>query len=123
MAVARKPLPPARLQVGLEHESSEILARVCEIFGTFGKSSVRSLAVCPLAGKESTLPVTDAPVSGSQSLANTNAVDWLGLAMAMPVFRAASVSAAKSVAASVPNAGSTPTSVRRAGPDRNCRIT
>jgi hypothetical protein len=40
-----KPLPPARLQEELEHESSDSAVRICVIFKAVGKSYARSFAI------------------------------------------------------------------------------
>src|SRR5437667_5680793 len=122
-AVATKPFPPATLHAELAHESREIFARICLIFGTLGNNSVRNRAIWPLAGTDNGLLATTFPVLGSHNRANTNAVAVSGLAMAIPVFSTPSVSAAKSVADMTAEAGSTPISETSVGPEKESRRT
>src|SRR5262249_8366529 len=93
------------------------------MFRTLGKSSVKRRAIWPLAGTVRIGLVNDVRVFAYHSVAKMYAAVVVGFAIAMPVFKVVSVSAAKSVAAIVSNVGSTPTSERRVVPDRNCRIT
>src|SRR2546426_4171504 len=105
-----KPFPPARLHAELEHESRETFARICLMLETLGNSSVRNRATCPLAGTDNALLASTFPVLGSHNRARTYAAAVSGLAIAIPVFRTPSVSAAKSVAGMTSEAGSTPIS-------------
>src|SRR3989454_10862650 len=103
-----KPFPPARLHAELEHESRETFARICLMLETLGNSSVRNRATCPLAGTDNALLASTFPVLGSHNRARTYAAAVSGLAIAIPVFRTPSVSAAKSVAGMTSEAGLTP---------------
>src|SRR5439155_4300094 len=122
-AVAMQPFPPARLHAELEHESRETFARIWLTFETPGNSSVKNRATCPLAGIDNALPASTFPVFGSHNRARTYAAAVSGLAIAIPVFRTPSVSAAKSVADMTSKAGSTPISETSVVPEKESRRT
>src|SRR2546427_11121011 len=116
-----KPFPPARLHAELEHESRETFARICLMLETLGNSSVRNRATCPLAGTDNALLASTFPVLGSHNRARTYAAAVSGLAIAIPVFRTPSVSAAKSVAGMTSDAGTDPVSEMSVVPEKESR--